>query len=433
LNLAQIMALRKECEPEKKCNVVDRWSKSNPLDSPSLVVYKGNPNEIPELNLDGGNLVPPKTKVAPAPSPNDEPECFNGPSMITFDGDQTLYSDGANFESNPKLATYLYLLLRNGVTIAVVTAAGYEYQTAKYEMRLSGLLDFFKQKQPLLTEDQLNRFFLFGGECNYLLRLGKDYKLHPVKERGAGGWMTSTRYLGLDSPGNWPEADIKGMLNLAEKSIKASIDEQNLKARFIRKKRSVGLVPAGGSAPIPREALDETVLRIQDDLDQMIRTTHVNTPLPYCAFNGGRDVWVDVGNKRVGVQILQSYLGVPAEETLHIGDQFLNTGNDYAARQTCPCVWITSPDETTYILKSILRLAGIVPTQHMKDDDSGDGLLVENGGNGNTMERNDSNVDFAELERRRSFNAVMDVYTGEMIKTPALNLPPNQAVRKTQG
>ena len=49
---------------------------------------------------------------------------FNGPKLITFDGDQTLYSDGSNFESNHKLANYLYRLLKHGVNIAVVTAAG---------------------------------------------------------------------------------------------------------------------------------------------------------------------------------------------------------------------------------------------------------------------------------------------------------------------
>jgi IMP and pyridine-specific 5'-nucleotidase len=94
---------------------------------------------------------------------------FNGPQLITFDGDQTLYSDGANFESNPKLANYLYLLLKHGVTIAVVTAAGYEYQTKKYELRLSGLLDYFQSKG--LSEQDCDRFYLFGGECNYLLRV----------------------------------------------------------------------------------------------------------------------------------------------------------------------------------------------------------------------------------------------------------------------
>ena len=428
LNLAQIMALRKETV--QKCEVVKRWSQQNPLDSPSLVALKGEEEKaIPDFSLDSGNdqnTSAPKT----IESTIDEAECFNGPSLITFDGDQTLYSDGANFESNPKLATYLYLLLRNGVTVAVVTAAGYEYQTTKYELRLSGLLQYFKQKQPLLTEDQLNRFYLFGGECNYLLRLGSDYKLHPVREHGAGGWMTSTRYLGLDSPANWPESDITGLLDLAEKSLKTSIEDQNLRARFIRKKRSVGLVPPGGEVPpIPREALDETVLRVQDDLAKMMRSTSVKTPLPYCAFNGGRDVWVDVGNKRVGVQILQSYLGVPAEETLHIGDQFLNTGNDFAARQTCPCIWITSPDETTYVLKSILRLAGIV---HQYDrTDSGTVLLLVNS---DTVERKESNVDFTELERRRTnVGATMDVFTGELINPATLIPPAKQATGNTEG
>ncbi len=118
---------------------------------------------------------------------------FKGPKMITFDGDQTLYSDGANFEDNPELANYLYLLLRNGVTLALVTAAGYGYQAAKYETRLSGLLAFFKAK-GLPTED-CERFFLFGGECNYLLKMGADYSLHPVSEFGAGGWVTATKHI----------------------------------------------------------------------------------------------------------------------------------------------------------------------------------------------------------------------------------------------
>jgi IMP and pyridine-specific 5'-nucleotidase len=92
-----------------------------------------------------------------------------GPKLLCFDGDQTLYSDGANFESNPKLAKYLYLLLKHGVTIAVVTAAGYEYQSEKYELRLSGLLAYFKERG--LEVDDLERFYIFGGECNYLLRV----------------------------------------------------------------------------------------------------------------------------------------------------------------------------------------------------------------------------------------------------------------------
>jgi hypothetical protein len=89
--------------------------------------------------------------------------------MITFDGDQTLYSDGSNFDCNPRLASYLCELLKHGVIVAVVTAAGYEYNVDKYEFRLSGLLNYFRAKK--LTAEQCERFLLFGGECNYLLHV----------------------------------------------------------------------------------------------------------------------------------------------------------------------------------------------------------------------------------------------------------------------
>ena len=324
-----------------------------------------------------------------------------GPKLICFDGDQTLYSDGANFESNPKLAKYLFLLLKHGVTIAVVTAAGYEYHAEKYELRLSGLLQYFQDKG--LEGDDLERFYIFGGECNYLLRLGADYKLHAVRENGPGGWMNSTKHMS-DAPGNWAECKVKSMLDMAEASFNSAMEDQNMRARIIRKKRSVGLVPKADEK-ITREALDEAVLRIQSELDNS------KIDLPFCAFNGGRDAWVDVGNKRVGVQVLQSYLGVPPEESLHIGDQFLNTGNDFAARSVCPCVWITSPEETSYILKSILRLAGvplmaILNPVDFEDEKKESGVDDKKG--------LDKKVDFDEMERRTS-RLAMDVFTGEMI------------------
>jgi IMP and pyridine-specific 5'-nucleotidase len=37
-------------------------------------------------------------------------------------------------------------------------------------------------------------------------------------------------------------------------------------------------------------------------------------------------VWVDVGNKLIGVQVMQKWLGAGPGETLHVGDQFLGTG-----------------------------------------------------------------------------------------------------------
>lgn len=326
-----------------------------------------------------------------------QPEQWDGPKMITFDADQTLYTDGSNFDSNPRLANYLYLLLRHGVAVAIVTAAGYEYNTEKYEYRLSGLLEYFKAKQ--LTAEECERFFLFGGECNYLLHLGSDFRLHPVKEVGRGGWITATKFLD-EAPGNWSDVEIKELLDTAEEAVEESVKDQNIRGRVIRKRRSVGMVPMPGQN-ISREALDETVLRCQTKLTSLNNGT--GPTLPFCAFNGGKDVWVDAGNKKVAVRVLGAYLDVDPSETLHIGDQFLNTGNDFAARAVCPCIWITSPTETTYILKTILRLAG-VPFQ-LENEKEAVAIL-----SGNTK------VDFAEMHRRVTVVQEMDVYTGEMKK-----------------
>lgn len=63
------------------------------------------------------------------------------------------------------------------------------------------------------------------------------------------------------------------------------------------------------------------------------------------------------GNKLIGVQILQEYLGPYAgNQTLHVGDQFLSTGNDLATRSACCTTWITSPKETYNVLMELESL-----------------------------------------------------------------------------
>jgi IMP and pyridine-specific 5'-nucleotidase len=299
LNLAQIMAMRQDVEDKNEEN------------------DKKNEQEMEGILEDGGGAF--DTLSSPSPASLSTIQ-LNGPRLISFDGDQTLYSDGSNFEGNPELANYMYLLLRHGVFVAVVTAAGYEYQSEKYEFRLSGLLKYFCKRG--LTCAECERFYLFGGECNYLLRLGPDYRLHPVREQGPGGWCTATQYL-PDAPANWAEDQVTALLDVAQLNAQKAVEELNLRrARVIRKRRSIGLVPISPSSEIPRESLDETVLRVHEQLARM--NDGKGPCIPYCAFNGGTDCWVDVGNKRVGVQILQSYLGVAQHETLHIGDQFVS-------------------------------------------------------------------------------------------------------------
>merc|ERR1740124_66253 len=397
LNLAQIMALRDEGKE-------DQDTDTDEVTGNLQLVATDSEEGIDNLDLDAcspnsGEFI---FKTDDSINEGEAPFRFNGPKMITFDGDQTLYSDGANFESNPKLANYMYLLLRCGVTVAVVTAAGYEYQTEKYELRLSGLLAYFKQME--LPPTDCDRFYLFGGECNYLLSLGRDYKLHPVKERGAGGWLTSTRFI-RDSPANWDENDVRLLLDKAEESFNESLIELKIRGTIIRKRRAIGLIPRKNEA-IRREALDETVLRAQSYLRK-----ENSVSLPYCAFNGGRDVWVDIGDKRVGVDVLSAYLGLPVQRTLHIGDQFLSTGNDVAARGVCPCIWITSPDETTYILKSILRLAS-VPFNDVRDE-----ILCATPLSFENKDSEENEVDVSEMVQRHSVsqNRLMNVYTGDLL------------------
>jgi IMP and pyridine-specific 5'-nucleotidase len=247
------------------------------------------------------------------------------------------------------------------------------------------------------------------------MKLGSDYRLDAVKELGPGGWITATQYI-KESPGNWMDTAIQELLDTSEKCFRSTVEELNLRGQVIRKKRSVGLVPTS-IASMTRESLDETVLRVQEKLFKM-NSGYGPVP-PFCAFNGGRDAWVDVGNKRVGVVILCAYLGIPPKAALHIGDQFLNTGNDYAARDVCPCIWIINPDETTYILKSILRLGNVsvqLPNDTEVDEDIDETANVSTIG----LDAHGNQIDFEEIERRRKVAQEMDVFTGEIVNRSAM-------------
>ncbi|GMI02876.1 hypothetical protein TrVE_jg4770 [Triparma verrucosa] len=371
LNLSQVMAL---CSP---------FHASPPTHTPS-----------PQIGLS-------ITSPPPSPLPS-----FTCPKIITFDGDQTLYSDGSNFESNPSLASSLHSLLKNGITLAVVTAAGYEYSTSKYALRLTGLLKYFKEKG--LTEEEAGRFYMFGGECNYLMRMNGEYELEAVKENGPGGWITSTKHL-PDTPGNWSPTSITSLLSVAHTSLTSSLSDMKLPARVILKKRAVGLIPLP-SKTLPRECLDECVLRVQSALHEKAGEFE---NLPYCAFNGGTDAWVDVGNKRVGVEILQAYLGLLPTQCLHIGDQFLNTGNDYAARTCSPCAWITCPGETGYILKKILEIGGATTMISPTTPRSSLSKSISLGDM--TRRASVEQCDPSVTSDRSRTEAVMDVYTGEIL------------------
>ncbi|KAJ3298727.1 IMP 5'-nucleotidase [Borealophlyctis nickersoniae] len=269
------------------------------------------------------------------------------------DGDCTLYADGADFAQDSQLVTLLVRLLRHNLTVAIVTAAGYPGDASRYEQRLSGLLDGFRASQ--LSKEQLERFFVLGGECNYLFRY--DFSTQHLV------YIKPDEYKSFAANGTTYADRIADLLDVAQETLEECADVMGLKenVQIIRKDRGLGVVPNQGTR-LSREQLDEFALSAQRRLNNHQHAMSVRrkripsssdepwAPLPFCAFNGGQDVWVDIGNKLIGVSILREHVGAEGNETLHVGDQFLSTGNDYSTRSACCTVWITNPEETAEVL-----------------------------------------------------------------------------------
>lgn len=80
--------------------------------------------------------------------------------------------------------------------------------------------------------------------------------------------------------------------------------------QVIRKERAVGVVP---QAPTVYEVLEEIVITVQAQL--------VDAHLPFCAFNGGADVFVDVGNKSLGLEALMKHLSLKPHQASLLSDK----------------------------------------------------------------------------------------------------------------
>lgn len=262
--------------------------------------------------------------------------------LVTFDGDMTLYQDGMNFEKDSELTKQLIGLLERGVKVAIVTAAGYGEDPLKYEGRLSGLLDGMRAAK--LSKEAVEKFWVLGGECNFLFQCNSSYHLQFIPD--AEYQSSALRH--------WSDQDVKPLLDAAEQELLDCVRRMNLQQiKVLRKPRAVGLVP---EVQMTREQLDECAISAQRALlrAQSTQTTQPDeAKVPFCAFNGGNDCWVDIGNKLIGVQILQGVLGSRPEATLHVGDQFLSTGNDLATRTACCTCWIINPQETHGILAEL--------------------------------------------------------------------------------
>ena len=257
--------------------------------------------------------------------------------------------------------------------IGIVTAAGYT-EAEKYYGRLHGVLEAIK-KSVILTPEQKKNLMVMGrqtyqnpfnpnsltspgGESNFLFTYDPEspflLKYQPRKT-----WI-------VPSMSTWTQETITALLDLAELSLRECVKNLSLPATIIRKERAVGIVHSVPGTKFSRESLEETVLVVQKKLEM----SKVGRTLPFCAFNGGNDVFVDIGDKSWGVLICQNYFGtltasgeknpesaIRGDRTLHVGDQFLSAGsNDFKARVVGTTAWIASPAETVELLDELAEL-----------------------------------------------------------------------------
>lgn len=296
--------------------------------------------------------------------------------LVTFDGDVTLYEDGKSLTREDPVVSRLVELLRRNFFVAVVTAAGYPHQLGaqKYYERLKGLIDSMNDKDSVLTEAQKRNLLIMGAESNYLFRFDTDLKGFRYIE--LADWF-------LPAMKQWDRDKLDEIMDISEKHL------VHLQTRFgltetttiIRKARSVGIIPNPGHH-ILRELLEEMVLLCSyilsnfdlGPLGPTLKVGGYNNSNPevkkdeirVCAFNGGSDVWVDIGDKLVGVEALQRFLcqdesilhlcPITKGESLHIGDQFALVGlNDFKARLSACTAWIALPRETVAVLDDLFH------------------------------------------------------------------------------
>jgi IMP and pyridine-specific 5'-nucleotidase len=260
---------------------------------------------------------------------------------------------------------HILRLMSSGTRVGIVTAAGYTASRRYYD-RLYGLLEALQASS--LPASAKQNLVVIGGEANYCFKFDST-KTDLLDFVPRQDWL-------LDEMLLWTEEDITELLDVAEHSLRDCITYMHLPAEILRKDRAVGIVPKENYR-MSRETLEETVLVTQ----KILEMSAVGRRLPFCAFNGGNDVFVDIGDKSWGVLACQRFFGkmegrdAPIEggKSLHVGDQFLSAGaNDFKvsalgsdirrhsnktqARLACTTAWIASPLETCQLLDELVEL-----------------------------------------------------------------------------
>ncbi|KAJ3095759.1 dodecenoyl-CoA isomerase [Phlyctochytrium planicorne] len=154
--------------------------------------------------------------------------------------------------------------------------------------------------------------------------------------------LAALEHLHTSIAGDEFQGVVRGIMESLKNKKKKS-EEMGLTDRisFLRRERAVGVIqPSRSTKRLSRYQLDEFVLAAKRRLNyfqhaQRIKRRKVShggglrssssrevllddydaqDAVPFCAFNGGSDAWVDIGNKLIGVKILQDYLKTASHE-----------------------------------------------------------------------------------------------------------------------
>lgn len=256
--------------------------------------------------------------------------------FISLDADGTLYEDGENIEHhNPVKNVIIDLLIKKpDLSIAVITAAGYHHQPEKYEQRFEHLIkDLSKCDKSVYS-----RFFIMGGECNYCFTPNSEGKLDELHD---DDWKS-------EEIKSWTREDIDDFLAKAKQCIYETACELKVdhKYKFVLKPNAVGYVPLDFNIRGRAESCDEIALRVRREIKPKFGQ--------FCSFHSFGQIWVDVGNKSLGVKAFQEKFKLKPNQAMHIGDQWREVGNDTAARKSSTTLWIVKPKETRFFLELLL-------------------------------------------------------------------------------
>ncbi|KAI9910987.1 hypothetical protein PsorP6_010899 [Peronosclerospora sorghi] len=235
--------------------------------------------------------------------------------LLTLGADDTIYEDGESINKSSKIVQIDVELIRRGIVVSLLTAACYPGNPSRYEQSLCVILEALAD----LTIKELPRFLVMGGECNYRFETYTD--------------------------------TISGIVGLRE------IDGAIWKAG----QRAIGIINTSN-----KRFFYENLEEISITLQHQLRHFHV----PFYAFNGGNDVWINIKHKALGIQDLQKYVfrflplelrgseemrNIQVHECLLVGDRFTITGNKTLSRDVAATIWVSNPQETGCVMSILLQ------------------------------------------------------------------------------